>query len=125
MYLFIVSKPKVTTNRPFGVRVRELRRRRGVTQVELAKRLGVTQRGVSYYENEANNPSIEIIGRIAGALGVTKKELLDDEPLPQTPTPIRALQKRLSVLHQLPTEGQRYLAETIDMLAEKHGLKSA
>jgi transcriptional regulator with XRE-family HTH domain len=121
-----MSKPKVTAKRHFGARVRQVRKRKGITQVELAARLGVTQRGVSYYENEAQNPSIEIIERIAAALGVTKRQLLDDEPPPPNNErrPIRSLQKRLAMVSELPPEEQKYLAKTIDMLAEKHGMKS-
>jgi transcriptional regulator with XRE-family HTH domain len=108
----------------FGARVRELRQRKGVTQVELARRLGVTQRGVSYYEDKTDNPSMEVIERIAAALGVQKRRLIDynDLPLEEEPKAIRPLQQRLKVIPKLPPEGQRYLVETIDMLAEKHGL---
>jgi len=109
----------------FGQRIREIRKRKGVTQVELAEKLGVTQRGISYYENETQNPSMEIIERIANALGVAKKMLIeyDDNTILIEPKAIRALQKRMEIIPKLPPEGQRYLVETIDMLAGKHGIQ--
>jgi transcriptional regulator with XRE-family HTH domain len=109
----------------FGARVRELRRRKGITQVELAKALGVTQRGISYYENETGNPSMDVIEKIAKALGATKRLLVeyDEEPLADEPKPIRSLQQKMRVVPQLPTEDQRYLVRTIDMLVQKHGVK--
>ncbi len=108
----------------FGSRVRELRRRKGISQVELAEKLGVTQRGISYYENETDNPSMEVVEKIAAALGVPKRLLIDynDTPLEEEPKAIRTLQQRLKVVSKLPAEGQKYLVETIDMLAEKHGV---
>jgi len=108
----------------FGARVRELRRQKGITQVELAHRLGITQRGVSYYENETDNPSMEVIDKIAAALSIRKSLLIDynDQPLEEVPKAIRSLQQRLKVIPMLPPEGQKYLAETIDMLADKHGV---
>jgi len=115
---------KEATN--FGGRVRELRRRKGITQVELAKRLGVTQRGVSYYENETDNPSMEVIDRIAGALEVQKRRLIDynDMPLEEEPKAIRSLQQRLKLIPKLPVEGQKYLVKTIDMLTEQYGIST-
>jgi transcriptional regulator with XRE-family HTH domain len=107
--------------------VREIRQRKGVSQVELAKKPGVTQRGISYYENEANNTSKDVIDKIAAALDVSMRLLIEynieynDEPLGDEPKAIRSLQQRLKVIPQLPPEGQNHLVETIDMLASKHG----
>ncbi len=72
-----MSKKKENRNTSFGDRVKLLRSKKGITQVELAKRLGITQRGISYYENETSNPSMEIIEKIAKALGVTRISLVE------------------------------------------------
>jgi transcriptional regulator with XRE-family HTH domain len=124
MYLVFMNKKATPRNGGFGARVKELRRRKGVTQVELAKALGVTQRGISYYENETDNPSMEVIEKIAKALGVTKRLLIeyDEEPLADEPKPIRSLQQKMRVVPKLPAEDQRYLVRTIEMLAQKHGV---
>lgn len=124
MYLLYMNEKNISKNGGFGSRVRELRKRKGVTQVELAKALGVTQRGISYYENETDNPSMEIIEKIAKALGVTKRLLVeyDEEPIPDELKPIRSLQQKMRMLSKLPPEDQRYLVRTIDMLAQKHGV---
>ena len=124
MYIiFMNGKPK-QKNYGFGTRVRLLRKRKGITQIELAQRLGVTQRGISYYENEASNPSMEIIEKIAEALGVQKRLLIeyDEEPIEEELRPIRSLQQKMKVVPKLPLEDQRYLVRTIEMLAQKHGV---
>jgi transcriptional regulator with XRE-family HTH domain len=125
MYLFFMNGKKVSKNSgSFGSRVRELRRRKGITQVALAQQLGVTQRGISYYENEADNPSMDVIERIATALGVSKRLLIedDDQQVANEPLPIRSLQQKMKVVPKLPPEDQRYLVRTIEMLAQKHGM---
>ncbi len=66
------KKPKAT----FGQRLAELRRLRGMTQVELAEKLNSTQRAITYYENEASYPPVDTIIELAKILGVTTDELL-------------------------------------------------
>lgn len=124
MYIIFMNEKRKLKNGGFGTRVRLLRKRKGLTQVELAQRLGVTQRGISYYENEAANPSMEIIEKIAEAIGVSKRLLIeyDEQPIEEEPRPIRSLQQQMKVVPKLPLEDQRYLVRTIEMLAQKHGV---
>ena len=56
--------------------IRRLRTARGITQVELAHRLGV-----SNWESNNIQPSIELLEKIAGLFGVTTDHLLGREPL--------------------------------------------
>jgi transcriptional regulator with XRE-family HTH domain len=60
----------------FGDRLAELRKLRGLTQVQLAEKLGSTQRAITYYENEADYPPVETIVELARILGVSTDELL-------------------------------------------------
>ena len=53
----------------FGARVREIRNKRGLTQVELAERCGVPQSRISAIENGSRVPNIETVLRLAKALG--------------------------------------------------------
>ena len=56
--------------------IRRLRTARGITQVELAHRLGV-----SNWESNNIQPSIELLEKIADLFGVTTDCLLGREPL--------------------------------------------
>ena len=56
-------------------RVRENRKRLGLTQEELAGRLGVSPQTVSYWEN-GGYPDITMLPDIAGIFGITVDELL-------------------------------------------------
>jgi transcriptional regulator with XRE-family HTH domain len=59
---------KVTAGELFGNRVRELRQKRGLTQVELAERCGVPQARMSEIEKGASAPTLVTILRLAVAL---------------------------------------------------------
>lgn len=59
-----------------GDRIYELRKQRGLSQVDLAKALGVTKQSVSNWENSNIQPSIDLLVRIAQFFSVTTDYLL-------------------------------------------------
>jgi transcriptional regulator with XRE-family HTH domain len=59
-----------------GTRVKELRRRRGLTLEELAERAGVSRAMISKVERGEKNPTIVVTAKVAEGLGVTLSELL-------------------------------------------------
>ena len=71
--------PKTTINvqQAFGLRVRELRAERGVTQEEFAERCGVFRTYMSRVEAGKANPSLTMLYVFAEALSVTIQELLE------------------------------------------------
>lgn len=116
-----VEKRKLT----FGEKVRAVRKKKGITQVEFAKIIGVTQRVVSYYENSSENPSIALVDKIAKALAVSPKTLLNfNDTIANEDEPIRPLKKRLKLLPTLSREDQKYIAQTIDVLAAKNSINT-
>lgn len=60
----------------FKIRVRDLRKARNITQVQLAKILNVSKQSVSNWENENILPSIEMLVRIAKYFSVSTDYLL-------------------------------------------------
>ena len=57
-------------------RIREIRRKRGMTLEQLAERTQLTQSVLSKVENFRVTPSLPALSRIAGALGVTMADLV-------------------------------------------------
>jgi uncharacterized protein len=49
--------------------LRDLRRRAGVTQAEVARRVGIPTTVISAYECGRRQPSLQVAGRIIAALG--------------------------------------------------------
>ncbi len=71
------ADPK-STRRVLARRVRSLRKALGLTQEELADRVGLRQAQISELESARNNIKIDNLHRLAAALGVRPRELLDD-----------------------------------------------
>ena len=59
-----------------GEKIMLLRKKKGLTQSELATALGVNQVNITSYENERYRPSLELIVKIADVFEVTTDYLL-------------------------------------------------
>ncbi|MNQ42150.1 HTH-type transcriptional regulator SinR [compost metagenome] len=59
-----------------GDNVRRLRKHKGLTQAQLASASGLDLRYLGGIERGAGNPSVDVLGRLAGALDVHPGELL-------------------------------------------------
>ena len=59
-----------------GAMIAELRKQRGMTQLELAEQMGVTDKAVSKWERELSCPDIGSIPKLAEILGVSVEELM-------------------------------------------------
>lgn len=65
-----------------GQRIRDARKKAGMTQAELAEKLGISYVGVSQWERDIRNPKQETIQRLSDALGCDFYWLLWGEELP-------------------------------------------
>jgi transcriptional regulator with XRE-family HTH domain len=70
------AKKRAEIVRLFAERVRELRLSRGMTQAELARRAEVSVTHLSELENGEIAPGIDLVDRLARALGGTVADLL-------------------------------------------------
>ena len=93
----------------FGQRLKELRKKAGLTQQQLAERLWVTKTTVSYYEQSVRTPSPEVLVKIAGVFHVTTDHLLGIEGKKQT----------IDVTG-LPDEDIRFLEQAAALLRKKN-----
>lgn len=59
--------------------LRELRKKKGITQDELAKMLGIAKSTISMYENGNREPSIEQLKRLAAIFNVDMNYLLQEQ----------------------------------------------
>ncbi|MDO4419084.1 MAG: helix-turn-helix transcriptional regulator [Ruminococcus sp.] len=66
----------------FGIRLKELRLKAGLTQKQLADRLGLTKSVISYYELIERYPSPDILVKLSTIFGVTTDYLLGLEARP-------------------------------------------
>lgn len=64
------------------MKLKELRKTKGISQDEVANALGITLRTYQNYEYGQREPNIEMINKIADFFGVTTDYLLGREPQP-------------------------------------------
>ncbi len=63
--------------RILGEKIKEIRKKRKITQAELAELINVDSKYISRIETSNGTPSLEVVENIAGALNVEIKELFD------------------------------------------------
>ena len=66
-----------TTRQLLGARIKELRKRRGLTQDQLAEQVDLATRYISLIEVGRSSPSLETMENIARVLSVELKVLFD------------------------------------------------
>ncbi|WDL98161.1 helix-turn-helix domain-containing protein [Alicyclobacillus sp. ALC3] len=59
----------------FGVKLRNIRKRKGFTQKQLADSMGITVRAYQHYETGSRTPNIEKASKLAEILEVSLDEL--------------------------------------------------
>jgi transcriptional regulator with XRE-family HTH domain len=106
-----------------GERLRELRKRQGMSQAELAAELGLNQTAVSDYETGAARIHAAMLAALARVLRTSADEILGLSPTrtarAASPAPDRRFLRRLERLHQLSRRDQQALLGTIDAFLTK------
>lgn len=102
---------KTKTN--LGKRISEIRKKKGLTQIELAKMTGISNRMIAHYETRASTIPIEKLAIIAKALQISLdeisgiKEINNIKPLKEKNSRLRA--KLLEVEKFPPKEKKQVL----------------
>lgn len=65
-----------------GANIKNLRKSRDLTQLELAKALGVSDKAVSAWENDSKTPRMGTIEKLAQMFKINKSDILDDSVKP-------------------------------------------
>lgn len=68
----------------FGEKLRDLRLKSGMTQLQLADKVNVTKSVISYYEHKDKKPSPDILIKFSEIFGVTTDYLLGVEKTPES-----------------------------------------
>lgn len=110
----------------FGSRLRELRERQGLSQLELAQKVDLHMSQVSRYERENSLPTAEKLIRLARILGVSTDELLQGPRGTPSSGPIRnvRLLERFQALETLDRDDQDTAIKLIDALVAKRRLEA-
>ena len=113
------------------LRLRELRIDKGKTQIEMASILQISRQVYANYENEINQPSLEMLGKIANFFECSTDYLLgrsDDFGAiiikeKSSPALSAEEQKLLNDFRSLPKPERAQATEYVQFLANRRGAK--
>lgn len=86
-----------------GLRIRELRNQRHMSQEELAFQSGISAAHLGQIERATKNPTVDTVGKIASALGVPVAALFSEDgetPAPPEKTVIGKINAQLSSMSE-------------------------
>lgn len=91
----------------FGIRLKELRKNKNLTQQELADKMSLVKSSISAYEKSAKYPSVEVLVKLCNyfnvssdyLLGLSDNKILNDYDL--TEEQIETVMKIIVQFHQL------------------------
>lgn len=110
---------------PFGSRLAEIRKTKGLTQTELGELIGASQRMVAYYEKETQPPPSEKLHLIAKILNVTADELLGIKAVKEEGKALdRKLSKTVKRLEKLSKSDQKAVIHYINALVTRKTVTS-
>lgn len=107
-----------------GARLAQLRRKKGLTQEQLAQRLGVSAPAVSKWETDSSYPDITLLCPLARALGVNVDTLLQFEEQISPQEAVERVNAAMDTARQEGWEaGQRILDQLLHQYPSSDALK--
>ncbi len=106
-----------------GARIAQLRKARGITQVQLAETLGVSQQTIQAYEVGRRRIQVSALPVVARILDVSLEELFGAKEQSRSKRgPASQLQRSVERISELPKTKQKFVIEMLDaMVAQAHG----
>ncbi|MFW5872484.1 MAG: helix-turn-helix domain-containing protein [bacterium] len=104
----------------FAERLTEIRKKRGLSQEEVAKRLGTHGPAIGRYERGVAKPTIEVASKLAKILGVSLDYLVGN-----TDSELDAdTMKRIQEVDKLPEDDKKMVYSFLDAFIDKVKIKS-
>lgn len=101
-----------------GSRIKDVRKKKHLSQIELSELLGTTQSALAAIESNKRIPKLETLSRIASALDVSILDLLPKELTFDTIAPATPEERQIyDILQTLNADGQRKVKEYASDLA--------
>lgn len=81
-----------------GIKLRTIRKNNKLTLKQLGELVGLSEQAIGQYERGDRNPSIEILNKIAAALGVSVNELIKDDTIESSVNKLNYLEQYIKTL---------------------------
>jgi transcriptional regulator with XRE-family HTH domain len=105
-----------------GIRVREIRKARGLSQEELGDRTGRSVDAISLLERGKIVPGLDTLDALSKGLGIPLRDLLDFDDKPQRDNEVIALQTfAVDVIRQMSKPTLAVAVKQLDALASLKG----
>lgn len=110
---------------PFAEKLAKLRKRRGLTQQELAQKIGVGIAQMRRYEKGSSSPTLEVIKNIAKTLSISSDELIFDEDETGIPRKVtdRKLLEQFEMISKLSPHDKDALKTVLESMIIKSRLE--
>jgi transcriptional regulator with XRE-family HTH domain len=104
-----------------GLRIADLRKQHGITQIQLAETLNVSQQTINSYEVARRRVPVSALPTLAILFEVSVDELLgkEDKQTSNKRGPASKLQKQLERVSSLPRSKQKFVIEMIDTVIQQ------
>jgi transcriptional regulator with XRE-family HTH domain len=102
-----------------GLNIAAARRRRGITQSQLAEKACLDKTTISYYERKCQSIPFDKLHRLAEALNVSTDFLLNGDATRADMSASKAFLTRLEKAKAMPQEKQKLIMDLIDNLFDK------
>jgi transcriptional regulator with XRE-family HTH domain len=106
----------------FGKRLAELRKQRGLTQMQVCELVGIHVAQMRNYEAGRSQPTLEVIRKLALTLGVTADELVFDREERMPAITDKDLIRDWERLEGLPEEDRKAIKVLVEGLLLRHTL---
>ncbi len=104
----------------FPERLAELRKKKKLSQKALAEQIGLSKIQAHRYETGTSQPTLEVIKKLAVALGVSADHLLFDA---DERGPDDELKLQFEALSRFSSEEKRFVKEVLDGIILRHEAK--
>lgn len=84
-----MAQQQTPNQRTLGWRIRRLRERAGLRQVEVAKKVGLSRGSITNIEAGRQEPTVETVVGLSCLFGVSVGVLVGTEPMPAVPPKVR------------------------------------
>jgi len=117
---WIIDMAEQDYRKQLGARIKALRKQQKMTQKELAAVVGITFGQLNKYESGLNNPSPEVLIKIADSLSTSLDALMTGHRPDNLPVTNTRLIERLRELENIDPEDQETVIRLIDAIIIKH-----
>ena len=109
-----MTRDDKTFFKKLGKRIAELRKERGMTQIQLAEALGISQQLVAAYETGDRKVPASMLPMLSKLFAVSLEQLMGMEIRPGKSGQTAKLQRQIELIGLMPRAKQKFITEMLE-----------